>query len=98
MLLLIMTDQQEHLECFLSRSDRFSASQLESLSALDATQIDTTQQHRELVAPDLDGIKLVAGSGDVKSTLLQSTIPDREPISIPVQNLHAISPTIDEEK
>ena len=98
MLLLIMTEQQEHLGCFRSRNDWLSACQLESLSAFDTTQIDTAQQHRELVAPDLDGIELVIGSRDLKGALLQATIPDSETISIPVQNLHAISSTIDEEK
>ena len=83
---------------FRSRNDWLSAGQLESLSALDATQIDTTQQHRELVAPDLDGIELIVGCGDLKGTLLKATIPDSQPISIPVQDLHAIASTIDEEK
>ena len=58
---LNMTEQQEQFGCFRRRSDLLSACQLESLSAFDAAEIDTTQQHRELIAPDLDGIELVVG-------------------------------------
>jgi len=58
---LNMTEQQEHLGCFQCRSDRLSACQLKSFSAFDAAELDTTQQHRELIAPDLDGIELVVG-------------------------------------
>ena len=61
MLLLNMTEQQEQVACFRSQNDWLSASQLESLSAFDAAEIDTTQQHRELIAPDLEGIELVVG-------------------------------------
>ena len=74
-----------------------SAGALKSLALACTTQVDPREEHGQLRRLEFDAV-LGDGIGQLKGARFESFVPDREPVSIKVEDLDPISPAVEEKE
>jgi hypothetical protein len=75
----------------------FSAGALESLALACAAQVDPRKEHGQLRRLEFDAI-LGHRVGQLERAGFESFVPDRQSISVEVEDLDPISPTVEEKE
>jgi hypothetical protein len=70
---------------------------LESLALACAPQVDSGEDHRQLRRPEFNAVDF-SGAGHLEASCLERLVPDRQAVTIELEDLDAISPPIDEEE
>jgi hypothetical protein len=80
----------------LTSTQACSSGERESLATLDVPIVDPAQDHQQLFGSDFDTSHPGVALRYLIGPLFKPSVPDRQAITIPVEDLHLVASSIDE--
>lgn len=71
---------------------------LETLATMNILIIETANEHNKIFAIDFGSSLVARDRRRLKSSLLESAVPDRQSVTIPVEHFQLVAPSIDKQE
>ena len=75
-----------------------SARATEALASARRGKLHTSDDHRKLCRIDANALRAISRGYNLERSLLESLVPDHEPVAMPLQRLDAVAALVDEQE